>query len=148
MLGKHSISTLHPQHNLLPIYPHFTTGSKRGLSSVETALGNSTQRKGSPSSTAFLGLVLCDVFQGQHRAAEELPTFPDDPLLHGSQTAPLSDEPQNLVEQKWRGLNSPRGSLLWRAGMYHTGELILQHPANRLSAIAKVSLPLDSIPML
>lgn len=37
-----------------------------------------------PLSTVWFGLLLCDLFQSQNWAAEQLPAFPDYLLLHGS----------------------------------------------------------------
>lgn len=37
-----------------------------------------------PLSAVLFALLLCDLFQSQNWTAEQLPAFPDDPLLHGS----------------------------------------------------------------
>lgn len=42
------------------------------------------ERQPIPLSAVLFGLLLCDLFQSQNWAAEQLPTFPDHPLLHGS----------------------------------------------------------------
>lgn len=102
MLGKRSINKL---YDFLLIYQNFIPGPTGPFRSIETAMENKhykqdAKKEDLPSGTTLLGLLLCDLFQSQHRAAEQLPTLPDDSLLHGGQTAPLSDEPQDLAGRK------------------------------------------------
>lgn len=47
-------------------------------------LQNKKERQHIPFGTILFGLLLCDLFQSKNWAAEELPAFPDDLLLHGS----------------------------------------------------------------
>ena len=37
-----------------------------------------------PFGTVLFGLLLCDLFQSKNWAVEQLPAFPDYPLLHSS----------------------------------------------------------------
>lgn len=63
-------------------------------------LRNKKERQRIPFSTILFGLLLCDLFQSKNWAAEELPAFPDDLLLHGSETTPFPNKSQNLAENE------------------------------------------------
>lgn len=79
-------------YNFLLTHEDFITGYIKCLSPcppveitmTNNELQNKKERQCIPFSTVLLGLLLCDLFQSKNWAAEELPTFPDYLLLHGS----------------------------------------------------------------